>query len=153
MNTRDVFQATPMSAYDPLSRPKSSYNNIRDVSLESIQERMIPRQMVTGSTRGTQTVGYGGTKIDGTNNRIIIKNSADGTSIGLGVIPGSTTDEFGFFSLDADDNLVLSIIQGKLSLYDHDDDDNERMRVGKQPDNTYNVVTAKDGYGIEDVFA
>lgn len=34
--------------------------------------RVLPRQMSTGSTRGTQTVGYGQTKIDGSNNRITL---------------------------------------------------------------------------------
>lgn len=39
---------------------------------QSDLSRMLPRQMSTGSLRGTQTVGYGQTKIDGSNNRITL---------------------------------------------------------------------------------
>ena len=54
-NTQDVFKPLPMSAYT-VSQPKSSYNNIRDVSLESLQERVAPRQVGTGNNRGEMTV-------------------------------------------------------------------------------------------------
>lgn len=84
-------------------------------------------KLQTGNTRGTQTVGYGGTKIDGANNRITIGDSivldgnadtititnSDGTTTGMGLIPG-TTDEFGFFSVDPDGNLVLKIVNGLI---------------------------------------
>lgn len=56
MNTQDIFQPLPMSEYSSSSQPKASYNNIRDVSLESIQERIAPRQVATGNNRGEMTV-------------------------------------------------------------------------------------------------
>lgn len=148
MNTEDMFKSIPMANYSDSSKPTTNYNNIRDVSLESIQQRMIPRQMVTGSTRGTQTVGYGGTKIDGSNNRITIENSADGSSVGMGKIPDS--NDFGFFSLDADDNVVMKIVLGTFYVYDGEDD---RMQAGILPDGTINVAIAKDGEAVSDAFS
>ncbi len=56
MNTQDIFQPLPMSDYSTSSQPKASYNNIRDVSLESIQERVAPRQVATGNNRGEMTI-------------------------------------------------------------------------------------------------
>lgn len=54
--TQEQFQALPMSSYSPISQPKDSYNNIRDVSLDSIQERVQPRQISTGNNRGEMTI-------------------------------------------------------------------------------------------------
>lgn len=56
MNTLDIFKAQPMSAYDSNSQPKGEMNNIRGVSLESIQQRVAPRQVSTGSNRGETTI-------------------------------------------------------------------------------------------------
>lgn len=55
-NTRDIFKPLPMSAYSSSSQPKSSLNTIRDVSLESIQECLAPRQIATGNNRGEMTI-------------------------------------------------------------------------------------------------
>lgn len=55
-NTQDVFKPLPMSAYSSSSQPRASLYNIRDVSLESIQERVAPRQVGTGNNRGEMTV-------------------------------------------------------------------------------------------------
>jgi len=54
--TQDQFQSLPMSSYTPWSQPKVNYNNIRDVSLDSIQDRVQPRQIGTGNNRGEMTV-------------------------------------------------------------------------------------------------
>jgi len=56
MNTTDVFKPQPMSSYDSISQPKPSMNNIQGVTLQSIQERVIPRQVSTGNNRGETTV-------------------------------------------------------------------------------------------------
>ena len=56
METTDVFKSKPMSAYDTTSQPKADMNNISGVSLTSIQDRVIPRQVSTGSNRGEMTV-------------------------------------------------------------------------------------------------
>lgn len=56
MNTTEVFTPKPMSAYDNMVQPKPQMNNIADVSLESIQQRVLPRQVSTGNNRGEMTV-------------------------------------------------------------------------------------------------
>lgn len=55
-NTQDVFKPLPMSAYSVSSQPRPSLNTVRDVSLESIQERVAPRQVGTGNNRGEMTI-------------------------------------------------------------------------------------------------
>lgn len=55
-NTQDMFKALPMSAYSSSSQPKSSLNNIYDVPLEALQDRIAPRQISTGNNRGEMTV-------------------------------------------------------------------------------------------------
>jgi hypothetical protein len=109
-------------------------------------------KLQTGNTRGTQTVGYGGAKIDGANNRIVITNPADGTSIGMGIIPGTTANEFGFFSLNEEGGLVMKIVNGTLYIYDLENDKNI-MQTGKLPDGSYGSVVAKEGIEVEDVFS
>jgi hypothetical protein len=56
MNTQDLFKPLPMASYSPMSKPSVAYNNIQDVSLESMQQRVIPRQVTTGLTRGEQQI-------------------------------------------------------------------------------------------------
>lgn len=126
--------------------------------------RVLPRQLSTGSTRGTQTVGYGDTKIDGSNNRITVGNSivldgdnnqiivtSDGnSSLGMGSIPG--TSEFGFFSLDASGNLIMKIINGTLYVYDPISGKNT-VQVGKLPDSTYGAAGANSGFNVADGFS
>jgi hypothetical protein len=56
MNTQDLFKALPMAAYSSVSKPSTGYNNIQNVSLESMQQRVIPRQVTTGLTRGEQQI-------------------------------------------------------------------------------------------------
>lgn len=55
-NTLDIFKPLPMSAYNSSSQPKTGMYNIRDVSLESLQDRIAPRQVGTGNNRGEMTV-------------------------------------------------------------------------------------------------
>lgn len=55
-NTQDVFKPLPMSAYSSSSQPKPLLNTIRDVTLESLQERVAPRQIGTGNNRGEMTI-------------------------------------------------------------------------------------------------
>lgn len=95
--------------------------------------RVLPRQLSTGSTRGTQTVGYGGAKIDGTNNRFVVTNSVDGTSIGLGNIPG-TLNEFGFFSLNDQGVLIYKNVNGTQTYYNPNDNYNPSILLGSAPD-------------------
>lgn len=44
--------------------------------------RVLPRQISSGATRGTQNIGYGSVKIDGSNNRITVDVSNTNVTIG-----------------------------------------------------------------------
>ena len=128
------------------NQPKGSYkqytpNTVRNNEIGSGSTgRVLPRQVSTGSTRGTQTVGYGDTKIDGSNNVITVGDSIvlDGNSsvitvtnddkskIGMGTIPDTNT--FGFFSTNSDGIVIMSIVAGTLIMNDTTID---RVLLGK----------------------
>jgi len=77
--------------------------------------RVIPRQLSTGSLRGTQTVGYGKAKLDGTNNRIVVGGDGN-SSVGIGNIPG--TNEFGFFLINSTGIVTMKSVNGATTWYD-----------------------------------
>jgi hypothetical protein len=113
--------------------------------------RVLPRQLSTGTTRGTQNVGYGSAKIDGTNNRITV-GGQDGGSVGMGSIPGSATNENGFFSLDAQGKLIMKIVGGTKYVYDPSNDYKNITQDGLLPDGTGGFVAAKPGVNVDDLF-
>lgn len=113
--------------------------------------RILPRQLSSGSTRGTQTVGYGNTKIDGTNNTITIAGP-DGSVVGMGAIPGSTTNEYGFFTLDTGGNLILKIVGGTIYVYDPANDYVNVEQNGLLPDGSGGLAVAKPGENVADAF-
>lgn len=117
----------------------------------SDQSRLLPRQVSTGSTRGTQTVGYGTAKIDGSNNRFVV-GAPDGSSVGMGSIPGSTTNEFGFFSLDENGKLIMKIVNGTKFVYDPTSDYVNITQDGLLPDGSGGFVAAKPGVDVAELF-
>lgn len=123
-----------------------SFSTSSDIS------RVLPRQLSTGSTRGTQTVGYGTTKIDGTNNTITI-GASDGSTIGMGAIPGSTTGEFGFFSLDANGKLIMKIVNGTKYVFDPSNNYVNITQDGLLPDGSGGFVSAKPGIDVSEAFS
>lgn len=118
-------------------------------STNSDQSRTLPRQISTGSTRGTQTVGYGNTKIDGSNNRITI-GTPDGGTIGLGSIPG--TNEFGFFSQNANGHLSMKIVDGTFYTFDETTGLNT-VQMGTLPDGTGGIAGANQGFNVSQGFS
>lgn len=127
-------------------RPQSVGN--REIGSAEVQ-RILPRQLSSGIMRGTQGVGTGGVQIDSSNNRIVIP-APDGTSIGMGSIPGSLT-EYGFFSLDADGNLSMKIVNGTMFVYDPETGKNS-FQAGLLPDGTGGAAGANEGYNVADGF-
>lgn len=113
-----------------------------------VQDRVLPRQVSTGIMRGTQLVGTTGAMIDAANNRIVLTND-DGSTVGIGSIPGSTTNEFGFFATDEDGTLVMKIVNGTLYTYNVDSGDNV-VQVGKLTNGEYGAAFAKDGEDLVD---
>jgi hypothetical protein len=112
-----------------------------------------PDSMLAGQLRGTQNVGSGGAKIDASNNTITVTNSADGSTIGLGTIPGTTTGEFGFFSLDSTGKVVMKIVKGTKYVYDPKNSYVNVTQDGILPDGTGGFVAAKTGTNVADAFS
>ena len=112
--------------------------------------RILPRQLSTGSTRGTQTAGYGNAKVDGANNRITV-GTPDGGSIGFGAIPTTTPPEYGFFALAPSGKLSMKIVGGTFYAYDPDTGLNT-AQFGILPNGQGGVAGSNEGFSVEDGF-
>lgn len=75
---------------------KSDYISAADIS-GGDTSYVLPRQLGSGSTRGTQTVGYGNVKIDGSNDQIVIGDTTNTNVLTLGSI-FSTVNQTGVAS-------------------------------------------------------
>lgn len=128
------------------SYPSTSYDGQEDQSYGFIDAFKLQ----TGNTRGTQIVGFGGAKIDGANNRIIVTDSSGSGSVGLGTIPGST--DFGFFSLDANGNVIQKVVMGTTYVYSPTDNFNNFLQMGILPDGTGGWVVAAQGSEVDDLY-
>lgn len=109
------------------------------------------RKLQTGNTRGVQTVGFGGARIDGANNRIIITDPTSNQTMGFGIIP-NTLNEFGFFSLDANGKLITKIVNGTTYVYKPDTQQNF-LQSGILPDGSGGFIITKDGTEVGSVFS
>lgn len=110
--------------------------------------RVLPRQLSTGTLRGTQNVGYGNVKIDGTNNRIVL-GANDGSSVGIGTIPNDISGQVGFFATDTDGSLLYKVVNGTLYFYNKDSGINY-MQIGVLPDGSTGMAVAKTGFSVDD---
>lgn len=115
--------------------------------------RVLPRQLSTGSTRGTQTVGYGNTKIDGTNNTITIENPTTDVTISLGVIQGSITGSGVGLSISNANNFNLFKMDGQTWYWYSPTTGKNVMQVGLLPDGSYGWAVAAPGYNVSDGFS
>lgn len=138
-----------MSLYKPKKGYVTSGDGQAPNFAQSDLSRSLPRQMSTGYTRGTQSVGQGNMKLDGANNRILIGNPTSG-SVGMGIIP-NTDNEFGFFALDIANRLIFKIVDGTLYMYDAETGDNT-LQMGIMPDGTTALAIAKEGYSVDEAF-
>lgn len=104
-------------------------------------QRILPRQLSSGALRGTQNVGYGDVKIDGSNNQIIIGNVTDTlggkTQTILGFLGSAATgdESFGLKVTDAKGGqLLIGVLpDGNLGIELIDASGNEVMRAGFLP--------------------
>lgn len=125
--------------------------------------RVLPRQVSTGSLRGTQSVGYGTTKIDGSNNTITVGDSIlldgnndvinvtsnDKSQLGMGVIPGAgNSGQSGFYSVNAAGKLIFKIVNGILFMYDGVTGINT-LQMGALSNGTTNLAIAKPGNDVQ----
>lgn len=76
---------------------KSSYIANTEISGGSTPYN-LPRQTGSGSTRGTQTVGYGNVEIDGSNDRITLGDTTNTNTITLGAQSTTTSSQSGVSS-------------------------------------------------------
>lgn len=112
--------------------------------------RVLPRQFSTGTMRGTQNVGYGKVKIDGSNNRITIGDT-DGSSIGMGSIPDNSGD-VGFFALDTAGNIVWKQVGPTSYVYNPQDSYHNVTQNGILPDGSGGWAVAAPGYDVSQGF-
>lgn len=143
---------------DPISAQSSSYTmaSINGVANETLQggsiERILPRQISTGSMRGTQIVGYGAVKIDGSNNTISITAPSTSTTINVGVIPTATITGVGLSIVDSSGFTLFKMDGQTWYWYDKTTTKNV-MQIGKLPDGTYGTAIAKSGFNVQDAFS
>lgn len=97
---------------------------IKPATVPYTDGRVLPRAISTGSTRGTQTIGYGSIKLDGSNNRITV--GTDSSSVILGDI-SDLSEEFGFSVSD---------------------ESNVRLLAGKYPDGDIKIKLSQTGYDV-----
>lgn len=138
----------PQSSSGSINPPPSIQNN--EVEVDKMP-RVLPRQVSTGLMKGTQSVGGGGTLIDSANNRITI-GAPDGSTIGMGAIPDTLPEEYGFFSLDSNGKLIMKIVNGTKYVYNPSDDYLNVTQDGLLPDGSGGFVVAKEGYNVSDAF-
>ncbi len=109
-------------------------------------------KLQTGNTRGTQTVGFGGAKIDGANNRISL--TADTTKITIGDT-SETDDVVGFVLTDTVTNKKLVSIGRDAGASDevtgltaYDSDGTRRLLGGTYPDGTVKIKLSQRGHDV-----
>jgi len=127
---------------------RSDIDQLQTTAIITQQEsRIKPRLTGTGVTRGTQTIGYGRTKLDGSNDRVVL---SDGESV---LTIGDISDDDDSFGIGVTDNDGLEMVRvGKtsddsygLSAYD---DDIMRMHFGKYPDGTVKGKLSQPGINV-----
>lgn len=121
-------------------------------------QRIIPRQLSSGALRGTQHVGYGDVKIDGSNNQIVIGNVTDSlgqqalTVIGDLTPTNSIDKSFGLKVIDEKGGQLLigRLSDGNLGIEIFDASGNVMMRAGFLPiTQIYGWATATPGNTLE----
>src|ERR1044071_2404826 len=113
-------------------------NNSEGTIASSDISRVLPRQLSTGALRGTQNVGYGGVKIDGSNNRIVLGTSGQSgnSTVGNIILDGANSE------IDISGNGSKITVSGSSSTH-------PIITMGEYSDNTFNFrVQDANGVGI-----
>lgn len=160
------------------SYPIITVDSVAEASIgeTNYNQRILPRQLSSGALRGTQNVGYGDVKIDGSNNQITIgsvtnplgekaetiigKLSNTDSSFGLKVIDvNGTSVTYGLLS-DGSPGMEITDSSGKVifkmngnTWYWYDDATGDNvMQVGLLPDGTHGWVVATPGNDVSSIF-
>ena len=132
--TADPLGKSPGQPSDLSSLGLSNgYTDIPDIAVDAIADRVQPRQVATGVTRGTWRI-----------------SNIDGTYITIGVIP-NTDGEFGIAFFDSSDNFIKKVTAATEFIYDPTTGKNV-YQAGKLPDDTYGTAAANTGFDVEDGF-
>lgn len=130
--------------------PKQGYSNsLHDIGAVdpyqlAQQTRVMPRQLSTGSQRGTMTV----------QGKIVVQNPETNERI----LIGSYNEEFGIFqaeTVDGDEN-VLNVAKKTIGVTDYWydlDSGRNYAQFGKLPDGTFNLILVDTPSNVVDVFA
>ena len=111
------------------------------------EQRLKPRLTGTGATRGTQTIGYGKIKIDGSNDKITLTDDESVLTIGdLSV----DNDSYGFGIADPNGNDLVSLGRTTsrsygLSAYDAN---NMRLHAGMFPSGDIKIKLSQLGVDV-----
>ena len=156
MAERDFALLTPSEPKGPSDSGQGQQNNSAGF--------MFPYKLASGIMQGKQGVGFSGPQIDPDNNRITVGNivldgrtdtisvtNTDGSSNGIGLIPG-TTSERGFFSTDTDGSVSWKRIGPTATTVDLVNDKGIILD-GKLPDGSHGQVIAKTGSEVDDLFS
>lgn len=141
---------TTDGSFDYNVLPKQGFSNsLHDVGAidpyrQAEQMRVMPRQLSTGSQRGTMTI----------QGKLVVQNPLTNERI----LIGSYNDEFGIFqaqTVNGDEN-VLNVAKKTIGVTDYYFDlDTGRnfAQFGKLPDGTFNLVLVDTPSNVVDVFA
>lgn len=132
----DLFGAPVGKLTDPSGAELSNdYANISDRSINDMAntDRVQPRQVASGVTRGTQ--------------RII---NTDGSYITLGAVPGNES-ELAIAFWTADNEMISKSTGATDYKYDKDTGKNYYQN-GELPDGSTGAIFVKDGYNVTDAF-
>lgn len=132
---------------------QSKVNSVRNNEVGSGPAgRVLPRQLSTGSTRGTQTVGYGNVKIDGSNDRIQL--SSNSTTITI----GDTSDTDNVTGIGLTDSTTgkklislgreTSTIANASGLVAYDTDETRRLLAGTYPGGSVKIKLSQIGHDV-----
>lgn len=84
------------------------------------RQPLEPHKIISGGLPGATQIRIGGNEnvlIDGKNQRISITQT-DGSSVGIGSIPGTTS--FGFYATDTSGNVITKAIGGSITVTNTD---------------------------------
>lgn len=130
----NIFPDQPSVGSDSASYPTELPNDNPGAAPQ------MPYTIGSGVTRGDQTLG-------GT---LTIAN-ADGSSIVLGAVPASTTNQYGISVLSANGSITQRTI-GETIFIDDTTTGKNVIQIGLLPDGTYGLAIAEDGFNVADGF-
>lgn len=151
------------SIYTPTTSQIVTQEYTAGIQIDTSSSSYIyPRQVGTGSTRGTQTIGVGNINLDGSNNQITLTDSSGANSIVIGeqtttstqtgVAASSLTTTTGAFGISISDSNNASITLGFNSSGDveelFNDSSTNRLLIGQNSSGVEGVYISAPGVDV-----